>query len=334
MKKARIIYNPTSGHEMMKHFLPDVLNELENMGYETSLFATTPEKNSAYKEAKRVGQLDFDLIVAAGGDGTIHEVVNGISPLKKRPKLAIIPMGTTNDYARALKISRTNPVNAIRILLKNQIVKMDVGQSNDRYFVNIAAAGGLTELTFSVPSNFKKTFGYLAYLAKGLEMLPRIKPINIRITYDEGVYEGKTSMFFVGLTNSVGGFEMLAPETKLDDGKFSLLIIQHANIFEILTILAKVLNGGKHIHDPKVLYIKTSNIHVETTDSRERLMINLDGEYGGDATVQFRNLHQHLEFFADLDSISDDAVLGYHKEDYENAKDQLDLLIHKGSDEK
>jgi diacylglycerol kinase (ATP) len=310
LKKARIIYNPTSGKELMRKFLPDVLNELENMGYETSTFATTAKKNSACKEARRVGALDFDLVVAAGGDGTINEVVNGVAPLNKRPKLAIIPAGTTNDYARALKIPRTNPVDAIRILHKKQTVKMDIGLADEKYFVNIAAGGGLTELTFEVPSNLKKTFGYLAYLTKGAEILPRIQPRNIRITYDEGVYEGEASMFFAGLTNSAGGFEAIAPDAKFDDGKFSLLIVKRANVFEIMRMIAAVLNGGKHIEDPKVIYTKTANIKVEVLNPNERLMINLDGEYGGDAPIEFRNLHQHIEFFANLDAISDDAVLG------------------------
>ncbi|MDR1012663.1 MAG: diacylglycerol kinase [Lactobacillales bacterium] len=310
MQKARVVYNPTSGKELMKRFLPDILNELENMGYETSAFATTAEKNSACKEARRVGVLDFDLVVVAGGDGTINEVVNGIAPLVKRPKVAIIPAGTTNDYARALKIPRTNSLAAVRILHKKQTVKMDIGQADEKYFVNIAAGGGLTELTFEVPSNLKKTFGYLAYLAKGAEILPRIQPRNVRITYDKGIYEGAVSMFFVGLTNSVGGFETIVPDAKFDDGKFSLLIVKQANIFEILRIIAAVLNVGKHIEDPKIIYTKTAKIKVEVLNSNERFMINLDGEYGGDAPIEFCNLHQHIEFFADLDAISNGAVLG------------------------
>ncbi|MDR3156804.1 MAG: diacylglycerol kinase [Lactobacillales bacterium] len=339
MKKARIIYNPTSGKELIKRFLPDILDELESLGYETSAFATTADKNSAYEEAKRVGLLEFDLIVAAGGDGTISEIVNGIAFLEKRPKLAIIPAGTTNDYARALKIPRTNPLKAIRVLQKNQTVKMDIGKANEKYFINIAAGGGLTELTFEVPSKVKKTLGYLAYLAKGAEMLPRIKPVNLRITYNEGVYEGETSMFFVGLTNSAGGFETIAPGAKLDDGNFSLLIVKRANIFEILSILAKALNGGKHVNDPKVIYTKTSNIKLETINHKERLMINLDGEYGGDAPVQFQNLHQHLEFFVDLNLINDGVLLDYQekKKEYEEVVNkyvhELEAVIQEGLDD-
>jgi diacylglycerol kinase (ATP) len=84
-------------------------------------------KNTLQNEARRAAEAGFELIIAAGGDGTINEVVNGIAPLGIRPKLAIIPAGTTNDFARALKIPRNNPVAAARIIGKAQTLNMDVG---------------------------------------------------------------------------------------------------------------------------------------------------------------------------------------------------------------
>lgn len=315
MKKARVIYNPTSGKELVKRNLADILQVLEDAGYEASAFATTPAPDSARDEAHRVAKLGFDLVVAAGGDGTINEVVNGIAPLKKRPKMAIIPAGTTNDYARALKIPRNDIVKAAQVISKNQTVKMDIGHADDQYFINIAAGGYLTELTYDVPSELKSIFGYLAYLAKGAEMLPRVKPIKMHLKYDEGEYVGNASMFFLGLTNSVGGFEQIAPDAKLDDGKFSLLIIKTANIFEIVHLAALMLNGGKHINDPRLIYTKTSTLFAETLDEDSRMMINLDGEYGGDAPMTFTNLHQHIEMFANTDDIPDDALIGDEEEE-------------------
>ena len=147
-KRARLIYNPTSGQEIMKKNVAEVLDVLEGFGYETSAFQTTPEPNSARDEAKRAAKAGFDLVIAAGGDGTINEVVNGIAPLSNRPQMAIIPTGTTNDFARALKIPRGNPVEAAKIIGKSQIIQMDIGQAReDTYFINIAAAGSFTELT-------------------------------------------------------------------------------------------------------------------------------------------------------------------------------------------
>lgn len=312
-KRCRIIYNPTSGREAMKNNLVDILNILERAGYETSAYATTPEPNSAKNEAERAAKSGFNLIVAAGGDGTINEVVNGIAPLKHRPKLGIIPAGTTNDYARALKIPREDPIGAAKVIAKGQTIKMDIGEAGKNWFVNIAAGGLLTELTYGVPSQVKSLFGYLAYLVKGAELLPQIKPIKMHLEYDGGTYDGKASMFFLALTNSIGGFEQIVPDASLDDGKFTLIVVKTSNLIEILQLITMVLNGGKHVNDPRILYVKTSKLVAKPVD--EKMMINVDGEYGGDAPMTFRNHKQHLEIFANTDEIPDEAITGTEEEE-------------------
>ena len=89
-KKARLIYNPVSGHEQMPKNVADILDVLEQAGYEASAYRTTPEKQSAQKEATRAAKAGFDLIVAAGGDGTINEVVNGIAFLEQRDRKSVV----------------------------------------------------------------------------------------------------------------------------------------------------------------------------------------------------------------------------------------------------
>ncbi|GFH41355.1 diacylglycerol kinase [Pseudolactococcus insecticola] len=312
--KARLIYNPTSGQETMKKNIAEILDVLEGFGYETSAFATTADADSAKNEAARAAKAGFELIIAAGGDGTINEVVNGIAPLDTRPKLGIIPAGTTNDFARALKIPRNNPVAAAKIIGQNQTLNMDIGLAGEsNYFINIAAGGSLTELTYSVPSQLKTAFGYLAYIAKGAELLPRVKAVPVKITHDNGVFDDKISMFFAALTNSVGGFEQIAPDAQLDDGLFTLILVRTANLFEMIRLMGLVINGGKHIDDKKIEYIKTSKIKVEP-QTDDRMMINLDGEYGGDAPIVLQNLKNHIEMFANLDEINDENYIGDEEE--------------------
>ncbi|WP_125607831.1 diacylglycerol kinase [Lapidilactobacillus bayanensis] len=305
--RARLIYNPTSGHETMLRNVGDILNILERAGYEASAFQTTAEEFSAAKEARRAAKDGFDLIVAAGGDGTINEVVNGIAPLKHRPKMGVIPAGTTNDYARALKIPRDDVLAAAKVILKGQTVKMDIGQANDKYFMNIAGGGFLTELTYDVPSDFKSVLGYLAYVVKGAEMLPRIKPIDMHIQFDDGEYDGKASMFLLGLTNSIGGFEQIAPDASLDDGNFALIVVKSSNPVEIIKLMGMVLNGGRHVNDPNIIYTKTRKV-VAKAKHGQQMKINLDGEYGGDAPITFVNLRQHIEMFANVDEIPNRAL--------------------------
>ena len=302
--RARIIYNPTSGRETFTRHLPDILKVYENAGYDTSTFCTTASPLSAQKEAERCTKDHFDLIVAVGGDGTINEVINGMAPFEHRPKLAIIPAGTTNDFARALKIPRHDFVEAAMLIYKNQSVFMDIGEiktdNTSRYFANIGAAGSLTELTYDVPANMKAVFGSLAYFVRGAELLPRIGKVPLKVTYDQGVYEGAASLVFVALTNSVGGFDKLAPDKVLGAGKFTLIIVKTTNLAEILRLITLLINDGKHVKHPKVIYTKTSQVKAETLNEQE-LMINIDGEYGGDAPVEFIMHQQHIDIVSDLD---------------------------------
>ncbi len=114
-------------------------------------------------------------------------------------------------------------------------------------------------------------------------------------------------MFFLALTNSIGGFEQIVPDASLNDGKFTMIIVKTSNLAEILHLLTLVLNGGKHINDPRIIYRKVRKVDVKPVED-SRIMINLDGEYGGDAPMTFLNLKQHIEIVANLDDIPDDAV--------------------------
>ena len=126
--RARIIYNPSSGREQITKYLLDILRIFEQAGYETSTYETTAEYLSASNEAKRAAQAGFDLIVAAGGDGTVSEVINGVAGLEKRPTIGIIPAGTTNDYARSLQIPRHDLLESARFLVSQEAIPMDIGK--------------------------------------------------------------------------------------------------------------------------------------------------------------------------------------------------------------
>lgn len=302
MKRARIIYNPTSGREMFKKSLPEVLARFEAAGYETSCHATTG-KGDATTAAKAAVERGFDIIVAVGGDGTLNEVVAGVSQYENRPKIGLIPMGTTNDFARAMHIPR-NIEQAIDIIINGKTMPVDVGIVNDgSYFINIAAGGRITELTYEVPSKMKTILGQFAYYLKGIEMMPSsIKATNMRIEYDDEVFEGETIMFLCGLTNSVGGFEKLAPDASLNDGLFTLIILKKCNIADFVRLASLALRG-EHLNDPNVIYKKASRVKVTTDDV---VHINLDGEYGGDTPVEFKNLKAHIDVFASPERIYDE----------------------------
>lgn len=292
MKRARIIYNPTSGRETFKKELPKVLQRFEQAGYETSTHATTGD-GDAMAAAKIAVKRKYDLVIVAGGDGTINEVVNGIAEADYRPKMGVIPAGTTNDFARALSIPR-DVKKAVSIILDDDNAKaLDIGKVNEKYFINIAGGGDLTELTYEVPSKLKSAIGQLAYLFKGIEMLPFLKPVSTVIEYDDHVFEGEIMLFLVANTNSVGGFEKVAPDARFDDGYFDLLILKKANLAEFLRVVSSALRGG-HIDDNLVIYAQAKHIKVTP---KEKMQLNLDGEYGGLLPGEIYNLKQHIEFY-------------------------------------
>ena len=301
MKRARIIYNPTSGREIFKKHLPEVLEKLEVAGYEASCHATTGE-GDATNAAKIAVERGFDIVIAVGGDGTLNEVVAGVSEFESRPKIGLIPMGTTNDFARAVHIPRKID-EALDIIIKGDTIPVDVGLiNNERYFINIAAGGRITELTYEVPSKMKTLLGQMAYYLKGIEMIPSIKAAHMKLEIDGEVFDGKAMMFLCALTNSVGGFEKLAPDASINDGKFTVLLLKECSLPDFARLATLALRG-EHLDDPLVVYRKASSVVLSSEDE---VHLNLDGEYGGDAPAVFQNLKRHIEIFVPLDEIREE----------------------------
>lgn len=290
-KRGRIIYNPTSGKEMFKRALPDVLIKLEKAGYETSAYATE-RAGDATKEAERALEQEYDLLIVAGGDGTLNEVVNGIAEQPNRPKLGIIPMGTVNDFGRALHLP-SNIMKAVDVIVNGHTTQVDIGKMNSRYFINLAAGGKLTEVSYETPSKLKSIVGPFAYYIKGFEMLPQMKAVDIRIEYDDEIFQGEALLFLLGLTNSMAGFEKLVPDAKLDDGYFTLIIVEKANLAELGHIMT-LASRGEHTKHPKVIYKKAKSVSIS---SFANMQLNVDGEYGGKLPGNFLNLERHIEVF-------------------------------------
>ncbi|MFD1174779.1 diacylglycerol kinase [Paenibacillus puldeungensis] len=293
MKRARLIYNPTSGREEMRRLLPDVLERLDRHGIETSCHATTGEGDATREAAEAVSR-GYDIIIAAGGDGTLNEVVNGMAGKDNLPPLGIFPLGTTNDFARAMGIPRRWE-DYCDLVIENKTRPIDIGRANGRHFINIAGGGSLTELTYEVPSRLKTLIGQLAYYMKGIEKMASLSPTQL-IIQAEGyeVIEGEFMLFLIANSNSVGGFEKLAPDASIDDGMLDVIAVKKCNLAEFIRLVTMALRGD-HFNDPHVVYFKTPRMEVT---SPGHVLINLDGELGGELPGVFEILPQHLQIFA------------------------------------
>lgn len=294
VKKARLIYNPTSGREIIRRRLPDILDYLEQAGYETSSHATRGE-HDATEEAERAVARGFDCIIAAGGDGTLYEVVNGMARKKARPSLGIIPSGTSNDFARAIGLTRSVS-RCCQIIARGKTKKIDLGRINDKYFINIAGGGALTDLTYEVPSKLKTMLGQLAYYVKGIEKLAFVHPTHMHIETREGtVVDEEIMLFLIANSRSVGGFERLAPQADLSDGKLDCLVLKKTNLADLIR-LATLAIRGDHVKDSQMIYFQTDYIKVTSKD-KNRVLLNLDGELGGELPCEVHALPGHLEIF-------------------------------------
>lgn len=292
-KRARLIYNPTSGREEMKKRLPDVLQRLERGGLETSTHATIGEGDATLAAADAV-QRGFDLIIAAGGDGTLNEVINGMAEKPNRPPLGIMPLGTTNDFARALAIPKKWEA-ACDIIIKQFTRTIDVGKMNHKYFINIAGGGSMTELTYEVPSKLKTMLGQLAYYMKGLEKLPRLRPIEVYIKSPQMDMHEEVMLFLLANSNSVAGFEKLAPDASLNDGLLDVIILKKCNLADFVRIASAALRGD-HLNDPHIIHFQTNQLQVTSPDY---VQINLDGEFGGTLPSVFSLLPSHIDIIVD-----------------------------------
>lgn len=295
LKRARLIYNPSSGREEGKKRLPDILQRLDAAGIEATTHATEGEGDATLSAIEAIDN-GYDLIIAAGGDGTLNEVIEGMAQRDKRPPLGIIPLGTTNDFARAIGIPK-NWEEACDIIIRQNARPVDLGRANDKHFINIAGGGSLTELTYEVPSRLKTMIGQLAYYMKGLEkMIFQLRPMELHLNIEgHGEFHDDFMLFLITNTNSVGGFEKLAPGASIDDGLLDVLLVKKCNIAEFIRLASMALRG-EHVLDSNVIHLRSNRIEVTSPD---HVQLNLDGEFGGTLPAVFEVLPGHLEIFTD-----------------------------------
>ncbi|EBF5157322.1 YegS/Rv2252/BmrU family lipid kinase [Listeria monocytogenes] len=299
-KRAMIIYNPAAGKNKFRKLLPDAERILTEADLEVALVPSTPKPKSTTEIARHAAESGYDIVIAAGGDGTVNEVVNGLMQVEKRPKLGILPVGTTNDYARALNVAK-DPLEALHIIATQETIRVDIGKANENeFFINNAAGGRITEITYAVKESMKSKWGRLAYLFSGLTVLPKLSPVNVEISYNDEIFKGEILLFFVNKSNSVGGMETLCPPAELNSGMFELLILKKVSPKKLFQLFASI-KKGTHLSSPDVIHARTGKVEVK---SDADLNVSYDGVYGGKAPYILEVIPEALEVFADEKRIS------------------------------
>lgn len=291
IKRTRFIYNPSAGRETLRRKLPDILQRLERGGYETSTVATQ-QMGDARRAAAEAAQRGFDVVIAAGGDGTLNEVADGLAQWEHRPILGIMPLGTTNDVARALGIPRVWE-EAINVIVAGHVQAIDVGVMNKQLFLNVVGGGSLTELTYEAPSKLKTLLGQLAYYIKGFEKLPTLHPTPMRLHAAEMQINEELMLFLVANTRSIGGFHKLLPTALWDDGYLDVLCLRKCNLADFVRLVSRVIRG-EEVQDELLIHFRTKHVEVS---SPKPVRLNIDGEYGGDLPCRIHVLSRHLHVF-------------------------------------
>ena len=274
MKKYALIYNPVSGDARFISRLDEVVEYLQAAGSMVLPFRTR-YKGDIRPFISEIKGFATDGFIVAGGDGTMHEVINAMLAEDIDVPLGIIPSGTCNDFATHLNFGKDLP-GCLRAVTGGLWRAVDVGSVNGEYFLNVASAGLLTSVAHSVDASLKNTLGRMAYYFKGLGELPSFRSLHVRITADGQVFEDDILLFLIMNSGMVGSFPTLAPAAKVDDGKLDLLIVNKCSIPDLMGLFISIFSG-RHTTTSHIRYVQATDIAIEWDEPVES---DLDGERG------------------------------------------------------
>ncbi|OLS02522.1 diacylglycerol/lipid kinase family protein [Tissierella creatinophila] len=285
MERIKLIINPSSGRQAVETRVDYLCKLLLDDGYTLGKYYTQKKDDAVNETIKTCSSGEWDTIIACGGDGTINEVATGIAKSTNKLPVAILQSGTVNDFANYMNMPSKIP-DFFKMIKNRHIVEIDLGKVNNKYFVNVAAGGLLTDVGFQVPIEAKALLGRMAYYFEGLRtlILQGIEPIHLSFESEEYTKEEDVLLFVVSNSASIGGFKKLAPDADVLDGLLDVLIIKNSDIPELANIFFNVLKGD-HINHPNVVYFKTKNILIR---AKKNITIDIDGEAGGRLPANFK----------------------------------------------
>ena len=283
MKKCVIIMNPESGKKRKITTYQGFYDILRDYGYDTEIILTKAKGDAE----KIIQSLDnsIDLVISAGGDGTLNEIVTGNLLRKKPLVISPLPLGSTNDVGTMYGLDQ-DIYNNLKEILQGEQKKVDICYINDTPFVYIACLGDYIDMAYSTPRDLKKKYGKGAYVIYGFrQIFNKMNHYNIRFTVDNKEYEGTYSFIFISNSSRIAGQPDVYYNVKLDDQKFEVALANPKNKKELLRLLTKI--DTMDVKDiTEIIHYQTDNFEIEFID-KPKTSWCIDGEEYKENTNKF-----------------------------------------------
>lgn len=292
--RVLLVFNPKAGKSMIGDHLVGILQILTAAGLRVECY---PTSGSGDARALTAGLADdYRLILCAGGDGTLDEVVCGMMENRALDGIPVgyIPAGTTNDFAATLQIPSVME-EAAAVITGGKVMDCDIGCFNgNTYFTYIAAFGLFTDTSYETPQELKNVFGHAAYVLQGARTLGKIRTWRVHVTGDRTDILDDIAFGMITNSRSVGGFPNLTgSNVDLSDGLFEVTLIRLPKSPMELNDLVVALTGPDFEGSDMIYHFRTKSLRIECS---EPLSWTRDGEYAGDHTmVDIRVLEKRLK---------------------------------------
>lgn len=281
MKQAVFLYNTRSGKGKIARNIEAICTVFRAYGYEITPrlidFCANPFD----------GNETIDLMVVAGGDGTVNYVVNAMKRKGLDIPVGVVPAGTANDFAGALGMSR-EPLEAARQIASGSVDRVDVGCVNGLWFVNIFSFGIFTTTSQRTPDERKHKIGKLAYIIEGVKEFRSMHAVPLEIEADGERFDLRSLMVLVFNGETAGGFH-LARRSSIKDGLFDCILLEKKNFFRSTLAMCRYLAGGS----PKIVrHLRARRIDIRSTVNEPT---DVDGQKGAEFPLHIECLAGGLQ---------------------------------------
>lgn len=290
--KCLFVYNPNSGKGKFKKKQDFIVKKLSQKFSVVDVMQT--ERVGHAKEIAQSACGKYDVLVCAGGDGTLSEVVSGIAEKENSPMIGYLPAGTVNDVAHSLGIPRALD-KALDRIINGKPFAHDIFKAGEHYGIYVCCAGLFTETSYHTNQKDKKRFGKVAYVFHGAKKMFTTKSIPIKLTFEGGEIETSCAMLLISNSRYVASFPV-NKKASLQDGLVDIVLVKEKKEIVSLSGIAKVLSiflrgiGRKAGKD--FIKLKLSSFDLETSPD---VVINIDGEKAFEGSFYFEVIKEGVQ---------------------------------------